>query len=169
MKVKSEREVAQSCLTLSDPWTAAHQAPPSMGFSRQEYWSGVPLPSPQSLLNLLQNQAFALTTPPKLLLVRPPVTFMLLIQQSKLSLHSWWQSSCLLLLEISMFYPLDFQVTTLSWFSPTALTDCSFQSRIQTLASVFLVYWWFHPGWWLQISSICWQLLDWYICPKLSA
>ena len=30
---------------LSTPWTAAHQAPPSMGFSRQEYWSGVPLPS----------------------------------------------------------------------------------------------------------------------------
>ena len=28
------------------PWTAAHQAPPPMGFSRQEYWSGVPLPSP---------------------------------------------------------------------------------------------------------------------------
>ena len=28
------------------PWTATHQAPPSMGFSRQEYWSGVPLPSP---------------------------------------------------------------------------------------------------------------------------
>ena len=31
------------CVT---PWSAAHQAPPSMGFSRQEYWSGVPLPSP---------------------------------------------------------------------------------------------------------------------------
>ena len=29
------------------PWTAAHQAPPSVGFSRQEYWSGVPLPSPE--------------------------------------------------------------------------------------------------------------------------
>ena len=29
------------------PWTVAHQAPPSMGFSRQEYWSGVPLPSPR--------------------------------------------------------------------------------------------------------------------------
>ena len=28
---------------LATPWTAAHQAPPSMGFSRQEYWSGVPL------------------------------------------------------------------------------------------------------------------------------
>ena len=33
---------------LATPWTAAHQAPPSMGFSRQEYWSGVPLPSPDS-------------------------------------------------------------------------------------------------------------------------
>ena len=32
------------------PWTAAHQAPPSMGFSRQKYWSGVPLPSPNSNL-----------------------------------------------------------------------------------------------------------------------
>ena len=31
------------------PWTAAYQAPPSMGFSRQEYWSGVPLPSPGDL------------------------------------------------------------------------------------------------------------------------
>ena len=30
------------------PWTAAYQAPPSMGFSRQEYWSGLPLPSPLS-------------------------------------------------------------------------------------------------------------------------
>ena len=30
---------------LATPWTAAHQAPPSMGFSRQEYWSGSPLPS----------------------------------------------------------------------------------------------------------------------------
>ena len=41
VKVKS-----LSCVQLSaTPWTAAHQAPPSMGFSRQEYWSGVPLPS----------------------------------------------------------------------------------------------------------------------------
>ena len=31
---------------LATPWTAAYQAPLSMGFSRQEYWSGVPLPSP---------------------------------------------------------------------------------------------------------------------------
>ena len=33
------------------PWTVAHQAPPSMRFSRQEYWSGVPLPSPGDLPN----------------------------------------------------------------------------------------------------------------------
>ena len=46
MKVKSESEVAQSCPTLVTPWTAAYQAPPSMGFSRHKYWSGVPLPSP---------------------------------------------------------------------------------------------------------------------------
>ena len=35
---------------LATPWTAAYQAPPSMGFSRQEHWSGVPLPSPQTFL-----------------------------------------------------------------------------------------------------------------------
>ena len=98
MKVKSESEVAQTCLILSDsmdcsppgfsvhgilqartlewvaisfsnawkwkvkvkslsrvwplatPWTAAYQAPPSMGFSRQQYWSGVPLPSPSFII-----------------------------------------------------------------------------------------------------------------------
>ena len=46
MKVKSESEVTQLCSTLVTPWTVAFQAPPSMGFSRQEYWSGLPLPSP---------------------------------------------------------------------------------------------------------------------------
>ena len=41
MKVKSLSRVR----LIATPWTAAYQAPPSMGFSRQEYWSGVPLPS----------------------------------------------------------------------------------------------------------------------------
>ena len=50
MKVKSESEVAQSL--LATPWTAVHQAPPSMGLSRQEYWSGVPLRSPMTPVNL---------------------------------------------------------------------------------------------------------------------
>ena len=62
MKVKSESEVAQSCLTLNDPMAAAYQAPPSMGFSRQEYWSGVPfrwrlpLNSQNSFPNLKYSQ-----------------------------------------------------------------------------------------------------------------
>ena len=97
MRVESEREVAQSCPTLSDPmdcslpgssahgilqarvlewgaiafcccqvasvvsdsvrppWTAAYQAYPSMGFSRQEHWSGVPLPSPIHMSTLSQT------------------------------------------------------------------------------------------------------------------
>ena len=36
---------------FATPWTVAYQAPPSMGFSRQEYWSGLPFPSPGELLN----------------------------------------------------------------------------------------------------------------------
>ena len=36
---------------LVTQWTAAYQAPPSMGFSRQEYWSGLPLPSPRDILD----------------------------------------------------------------------------------------------------------------------
>ena len=55
MKVKSESEVAQSCPTLVTPWIAAYQASPSMGFSRQEYWSGVPLPSP-TLIKTLKSK-----------------------------------------------------------------------------------------------------------------
>ena len=46
---KSESEVAQSCPTLCGLWTVAHQAPLSMGFSRQEYWSRFPCPPPGDL------------------------------------------------------------------------------------------------------------------------
>ena len=43
VKVKSLSRVR----LFTTPWSAAYQAPPSMGFPRQEYWSGVPLPSPE--------------------------------------------------------------------------------------------------------------------------
>ena len=44
-----------SCVRLcATPWTAAHQAPPSLGFSRQEYWSGLPFPSLIQLITHLQ-------------------------------------------------------------------------------------------------------------------
>ena len=45
VKVKSLSRVQ----LFATPWTIAHQAPPSMEFSRQEYWSGVPFPSPGDL------------------------------------------------------------------------------------------------------------------------
>ena len=43
--------VTKSCLTLATPWTVALQALLSMGCSRQEYWSGLPFPSPDDLAN----------------------------------------------------------------------------------------------------------------------
>ena len=59
VKVKS-----LSCVRLlATPWTAAYQAPPSMGFSRQEYWNGLPLPSPR------KTSTSALLTMPKPLTV----------------------------------------------------------------------------------------------------
>ena len=39
--------LAKSCLTLATPWTIAGQAPLPIGFSRQEYWSGLPFPFPE--------------------------------------------------------------------------------------------------------------------------
>ena len=47
----SESEVAKSFPTLTTPWAGAYQASPSMGFSRQEYWSGLLFPSPEDLPN----------------------------------------------------------------------------------------------------------------------
>ena len=43
--------IAQSCLTLHDPWTVARQGRLSLGFSRQEYWSGLPFPPPGDLFD----------------------------------------------------------------------------------------------------------------------
>ena len=48
---ESESEVAQSCPTLCDPVNWGRQVPLSMGFSRQEYWSGLPFPSPYLILS----------------------------------------------------------------------------------------------------------------------
>ena len=47
MKVKSLSRVR----LFATPWTVAHQAPPSMEFSRQEYWTGLPFPSPGDIPN----------------------------------------------------------------------------------------------------------------------
>ena len=55
-KEKSESESFSHVRLLATPWTAAYQAPPSMGFSRQEYWSGVPLPSLINRLNIQKTK-----------------------------------------------------------------------------------------------------------------
>ena len=49
MRKTSGGLVTKSCLTLATPWNVACQSPLSMGFSRQEYWSGLPFPSPGDL------------------------------------------------------------------------------------------------------------------------
>ena len=58
MKVKSLSRVQ----LFETPWTAAYKGPPSMGFSRQEYWSGVPLPSPINLDSILKSRDITLPT-----------------------------------------------------------------------------------------------------------
>ena len=53
MEVKKVNVKSLSPVQLfATPWTVAYYTPPSMGFSRQEYWSGLPLPSPGDLPNL---------------------------------------------------------------------------------------------------------------------
>ena len=68
MKVKSLSRVR----LLATTWTAAYQAPPSMGFSRQEYWSGVPLPSPMTNLDSILKSR-DITLPTKVCLVKAMV------------------------------------------------------------------------------------------------
>ena len=82
MKSESESEVAQSCPTVCDPWAVAHQSPPSMGFSRQEYWSWLPFPSPGDLPDpgiepsslILQADALTSAPPGKPILPRTVAT-----------------------------------------------------------------------------------------------
>ena len=56
MKVKSESEVAESCPTLSEPMNCSLPGSSIHGFSRREYWSGVPLPSLSSLLLRIKSR-----------------------------------------------------------------------------------------------------------------
>ena len=63
VKVKSFSRV----WLLATPWTSAYQAPPSMGFSRQEYWSGVPLPSLNNNSSLIQNKYTKISMPSQIL------------------------------------------------------------------------------------------------------
>ena len=92
MKVKS-----LSCVRLfATPWTVAYQAPPSMGFSRQEYWSGLPFPSPGGLPDpgiepgSPEFQADALTS-------EPPVAWNTLPNLSQPTFLIWKKSTVMLM------------------------------------------------------------------------
>ena len=61
MKVKREVKSLSRVRLLATPWTTAYQAPLSMGFSRQEYWSGVPLPSPKAIFKQNKTKQFLAT------------------------------------------------------------------------------------------------------------
>ena len=69
---------------LATPWTAAYQAPPSIEFSRQEYWNGVPLPSPTFKIILSFIFTICIQVLP-LLLEEFPLTFLVM--------QLWWQSN----------------------------------------------------------------------------
>ena len=72
MKVKSESEVVQSYLTLCDPMDCSLPDSSVRGISRQEYWSGVPLPSPiTNLDSILESRE--ITLPAKVCLVKAMV------------------------------------------------------------------------------------------------
>ena len=81
VKVKSLSRVR----LFTTPWTAAHQAPPSMGFSRQEYWSGVPSPS-------LSYQPSNMQIP---LLIQAPFLVLPFISKSNLELNNYPDSHIL--------------------------------------------------------------------------
>ena len=101
MKVKSESEVAQSCPTLATPWTAAHQAPPSMGFSRQKYWSGVPLPS--SLYTHMCIYIFFSCSFPLWFITRYRIQLPMLYSRTLLSIHPMDNSLHLLITSSQSF------------------------------------------------------------------
>ena len=84
---------------LATPWTAAYQAPPSMGFSRQEYWSGVPLPSPtnsqsspklMSIESVMPSSHLILCCP---LLFLPPIPPSIRVFSNESTLHMRWPKS----------------------------------------------------------------------------
>ena len=95
MKVKSESKVAQSCPTLCNPMDSSlHQAPPSMGLSRQEYWRGLPFPSPGNLpdpgieAGSPALQADALLSELSIM----PSKFILVVQETKFHSFLWLSS-----------------------------------------------------------------------------
>ena len=79
--------VAESCPMLETPWTVAHQAPLSMGFSRQEYWSGLLLPSPGCFLNQGSNSVSVILVGCKLVQLNSKILSIYLFRLNKSKLN----------------------------------------------------------------------------------
>ena len=112
MKVKLK---SLSCVRLfATPWTAAYQAPPSTGFSRQEYWSGVPLPSPKMNPRYILKQLYS---------IEENVLFISSLGSPRTSsvtvLHLWQQKSFFSLLLFSVLF-----LKILFYLSLTVLSLC---------------------------------------------
>ena len=88
VKVKSLSRVQ----LLATPWTAAYQAPPSMGFSRQEYWSGVPLPSPSPTTDQLNKHLWEQGSGGLILFFKALQVFLIKKLHSLITSHSYTQS-----------------------------------------------------------------------------
>ena len=130
MKVKVK---SLSCVwLLATPWTPAYQAPPSMGFSRQEYWSGSPLHSPHPYMTT--GKTIALTRRTFVGKVMPLLFKMLsmliiaFLPRSKHLLISWLQSPFAVILEPPkiLSYSLHCFPIYLSWSDGTRCHDLSF-------------------------------------------
>ena len=79
------------------PWTVAHQVSPSMGFSRQEYWSGVPLPSPVKMLTALKClfQSLLMWTNKKCNHILPLINILLLASKDNILIFfAWYFLNC---------------------------------------------------------------------------
>ena len=120
---------------FATPWTAAHQAPLSMGFSSQEYWSGVPLPSPK--MSSIPSLILSLTVLRKMVDIY--FSFLLTLP-SLLTLHlldmfwsGWNRQRIKWREEMEAFIEYDWPCTLGSWIR-----------FISSLVDTFLVLWSFH-------------------------
>ena len=93
MKVKVKVKSLSRVQLLTTAWTEAYQAPPSMGFSRQEYWSGVPSPSPINRYTFV-HIAFLVTFRVVRVVVSPVFKRILKDQKSKHFLSGLSSSNC---------------------------------------------------------------------------
>ena len=141
------------------PWTTAYQAPPSMGFSRQEYWSGLPLTPMYNSLYLFSGTAVTSTIAE--VAATTDVRFLRVLEAGL------WESRC--------------GQGCLSEASLLVLQMAVFKSQhclLSTLGTASVPYWGANPHEAMMAETVligvcyalCWvSVLSWVLCPVLSA